>query len=110
MLVTKKNNGIGTKLQRCENICGTINRTFGNNTRTDTRIKLYKTLAAPILMYGCETWAHSQRGMNKIQTAEMRFLRKVKGCTGLDIIINEDIRADLNIYNINESITGCRNR
>jgi hypothetical protein len=61
-------------------------------------------------MYGCETWAHSQKGMNKIQTAEMRFLRKVKGCTGLDIIIKEDIRADLNIYRLSKQIEDHINR
>jgi hypothetical protein len=43
--------------------------------------------------------------VNKIQTAEMRLLRKVKGCTRLDRIRNnEDIRAELNIYSINERL------
>jgi hypothetical protein len=51
-------------------------------------------MAAPILMYDSETWAHSQEEMNKIQTAEMRFLRKVKGCVRLDRIRNDGIRAD----------------
>jgi hypothetical protein len=67
-------------------------------------------MAAPILMYGSETWAHSQKEMNKIQTAEMWFLRKVRGCTRLDRICNEDIRAELNIYIINERIMDYRNR
>jgi hypothetical protein len=40
----------------------------------------------------------------------MRFLRKVKGCTKLDGIRNEDIRAELKIYSINERITDYRNR
>jgi hypothetical protein len=42
--------------------------------------------------------------VNKIQTAEKRLLRKVKGCTRLDRIRNEDIRAELNIYSINERL------
>jgi hypothetical protein len=36
--------------------------------------------------------------MNKLQTPEMRFLRKVKGSARLDRIRNGDIRAELNIY------------
>jgi hypothetical protein len=50
------------------------------------------------------------KGNNKIPTAEMRFLRKVKGCTRLDRTRNEDTRAELNIYSINERITDYRNR
>jgi hypothetical protein len=48
--------------------------------------------------------------MNKIQTAEMRFLRKVKGGTRLNKIRNEDIRAELNVYSINERFTDYRNK
>jgi hypothetical protein len=33
-----------------------------------------------------------------LQAAEMRFLRRVKGCTRADRIRNVDIRAELNIY------------
>lgn len=37
----------------------------------------------------------------KIQTSEIKFLRRVKGCTQLYKIKNDDIRPDLDIYNIN---------
>jgi hypothetical protein len=66
-------------------------------------------MAEPILTYGSETWVHSQKEMNKIQKAEMRFLRKVKGSARLRRIHNEDIRAELNIYSINERISDFRN-
>jgi hypothetical protein len=52
-------------------------------------------MAAPIVMYGSETWVHSQKEMNRIQTAEMKFLRKVKRCSRLDRTSNEDIRVEL---------------
>jgi len=42
--------------------------------------------------------------MVKIQAAEMRFLRRVKGCTRADRIRNVDIRAELNIYSINNRL------
>jgi hypothetical protein len=38
---------------------------------------------------------------DRTQAAEIRFLRRVKGCTRVDRIRNIDIRAELNIYNIN---------
>lgn len=35
---------------------------------------------------------------------EIKFLRKGKGCTRQDTIRNDDIRTELNIFNINERI------
>jgi hypothetical protein len=54
MLATTRQDDIETKLQRYENICGIINRTLGNKIRRDTRLKLCKKIAIPILMYDSE--------------------------------------------------------
>lgn len=105
-----KDNDIETKLHRFTHICGTINRTLNNKTRKDTRVKLYKTMATPVLMYGSETWTPTQTDLNKIQTAEMRFLRRVKGCSRLDHIRNQDIRNELHIYKLQEKITENREK
>jgi hypothetical protein len=40
----------------------------------------------------------------KITTAEMRFLRSVKGCTILDKIRNEVTRKELGVFSINDRI------
>jgi hypothetical protein len=61
-------------------------------------------MAVPILSYGSESWVTSKKDKDKIQAAEMRFLRRVKGCTRVDRIRNVDIRAELNIYNINNRL------
>jgi hypothetical protein len=58
-------------------------------------------MAVPILPYGSESWVTSKKDKDKIQAAEMRFLRRVKGCTRADRIRHVDIRAELNIYNMN---------
>jgi hypothetical protein len=49
-------------------------------------------MAVPVLLYGSETWTPRKREWNRIQTAEMKYLRTVKGRTRLDQIRNEDIR------------------
>jgi hypothetical protein len=43
-----------------------------------TRIRIYKTLAKPVLSYGSEAWA-IRRTDEKILPAEMRFLRRTAG-------------------------------
>jgi hypothetical protein len=41
-------------------------------------------MAVRTLLYGSECWTMRKRDTQKIQAAEMRFLRSVKGCTRLD--------------------------
>lgn len=95
---------IENKLNKFQLICGTINRTLQNKTRKDTKLKFYKIMAVPVLMFGSESWILQERDRSKIQSAEMKFLRRVKGCTKMDQIRNEDIREELNIYSIHEKL------
>lgn len=92
------------KVHKFQSICGTIKRTLKNKTRRDTVLKFYKTMAVPVLAYGAETWAMNRSDKRIIETAEMRFLRYVAGCTLRDHIRSEDIRAHLNIFCLNKRI------
>ena len=71
-------------------------------TRTDTQIKFYKVVARPTLLYGSKTWVTKTRDMTRLEAAEMRFLRSVKGCTRLDKIRSEVIRKELEISGIQD--------
>ena len=44
-------------------------------------MKFYKVVARPTLLYGSETWVTMTRDMTRLEAAEMRFLRSVKGYT-----------------------------
>ena len=101
---------IENKINKFQSICGTINRTLQNKTRKDTKLKFYKVMAVPVLMYGSESWILKEADKNKIQAAEMRFLRKVKGCSRRDHIRNETIREELEIFNINERINDYKEK
>jgi hypothetical protein len=68
-----------------------------NKSRTDSQMKCYKVVAKPTQLYGSETWETTKRDMNRLEAAEMRFLRSVKGYTRLDKIISEVIRKKLDI-------------
>lgn len=48
-------------------------------------------MAASVLTDGCETRALRKRHTQRIQAAEMKFLRGMKGCSLRDQIKNEDV-------------------
>jgi hypothetical protein len=53
-------------------------RIDGKNLKK-TRIKLYNTLALPVLLYGSETWTIKARDARRITAAEMRYMRRTAG-------------------------------
>jgi hypothetical protein len=65
-------------------------------------MKFYKIVARPTLLYVSETWVTAKRGMTRLEAAEMRFLRSVKGYTILDKIRSEGIRKELEISGIQD--------
>nr|CAH7739892.1 unnamed protein product [Callosobruchus chinensis] len=65
-----------------------------------TKLKVYKTLVLPVLLWGSESWVLSKRMKQQLQTMEMKFLRRIKGVTRADRIRNEDIRKELGIESV----------
>jgi hypothetical protein len=43
------------------------------------RIKLYDTLALPVLLYGSETWTIKAKDTRRITAAEMKYMRRTAG-------------------------------
>lgn len=103
-------NDVEQKLNKFNHICGTISRHLKNKTRKDTQVKFYKTIAVPTMLYGCECWILTERQRSRIQAQEMKFLRRVKGCTRHDRIRNDEVRKELKIFNINERIDFYRRK
>jgi hypothetical protein len=62
-------------------------------------------MAVQILLCGSETWTPRKRDWNRIQAAEMKCLRTVKGCIRLNQIRNE-----LGISPLSEKIIEYRNK
>jgi Holliday junction resolvase RusA-like endonuclease len=62
-----------------------------------TRIKLYKTLALPVLLYGSETWTIKARDPSRITAAEMKYMRRTAGYIWTDYKSNIQIAKELKI-------------
>jgi hypothetical protein len=44
------------------------------------KIKIYKTIILPIVLYGCETWSVTLREEHRLRMFMKRVLRTVTGC------------------------------
>ena len=60
-----------------------------------TRIKLYNTLALPVLLYGSETGTIKATDARRITAAEMKYMRRTAGYTWTDYRTNGQIAKEL---------------
>ena len=73
------------KLHNYLKITGIINNVFRpQKSLTKTRIKLYNTLALPVLLYGSEIWIVKASDTRRITAAEMKYMRRTAGYTWTD--------------------------
>lgn len=100
---------VDTKLAKFQQLLGTIKLTLLKKVRPETILKFYKVMAIPTLLYGSETWALTLAQLRRIEAAEMRLLRPLAGYTLYDHKRNADIRKELNITAITDTISTYRN-
>jgi hypothetical protein len=43
----------------------------------NVKIKIYKTIILPVVLYGCETWSHTLREEHRLRVFENRVLRRI---------------------------------
>jgi hypothetical protein len=46
---------------------------------SNLKIKIYKTLILPVVLYGCETWSLTSREEHRLRVFENRVLRRIFG-------------------------------
>lgn len=59
------------------------------------KAQVYRTMVRPAALYGAETWAVKEEHTKKLEVAEMRCLRAIRGVTRRDRMRNENIRQDV---------------
>jgi hypothetical protein len=45
----------------------------------NTKIRIYKTIVLPVVLYGCETWFLTLREEHRLRVFEKRVLRRIFG-------------------------------
>ena len=49
------------------------------------KIKIYRTIILPVVLYGSETWSLTLREKRRLRVFENRVLRRIFGCKGDEI-------------------------
>jgi hypothetical protein len=71
---------IDNKLRNYLKITSILNNVFRpQKTLKKTIIRLYNTLALPVLLYGRETWTIKTRDARRITAAEIKYMRRRGG-------------------------------
>ena len=52
---------------------------LGTKSRRTLKIKIYRTIKLPLVLYGCETWSLTLREERRLRVFENRVLRRVFG-------------------------------
>ena len=63
----------------------------------ECKVTIYNTILKPIIVYGCEAWSLTTKTESKLQAAEMRVLRFIKGVTRRNHIRNTTIRSEMKV-------------
>ena len=96
MISYEKEMDIDNKLHNYLKITGVINNVFRpQKTLKKTRIKLYNTLAFPVLLYG---------SARRITAAEMKYMRRTAGYTWADYKTYSHIAKELEITPVIDKI------
>ena len=72
------------KLQTYNKINGAIRRHFGKQMNKETKLRIHKITAKAVLKSGSEPWVLKKREEQRLETAQMKFLRHLIGITKLD--------------------------
>ena len=72
------------KLQIYGKMNGTIRRHFGKQMNKETKLRIHNITAKAALKFGSEAWVLKRREEQRVEAAQMKFLRHLLGITKLD--------------------------
>ena len=96
------------QIQNPRNPCFNVFRP--EKTLKKTRIKLYNTLALPVLLYGSETQTIKARDARRITAAEMKYMRRTAEYICTNYKTNTQISKELKITPVLKKITGIQEK
>ena len=92
------------KLQTYNKINGAIRRHIGKQMNKETKLRIHNITAKAALKFGSEVWVLKKRQEQRLEAAQMKFLRHLLGITKLDKEKNQCIRQKTGSQNIVQEI------
>ena len=92
------------KLQTYNKINRTIRRHFGKQMNKETKLRIHNITAKEALKFRSEVWVLKKREEQRLEAAQMKFLRHLRGITKLDKEKNQRIREKTGAQNIVKEI------
>jgi hypothetical protein len=72
------------KLKTYNKINGAIRRYFGKQMNKETKLRIHNITAKAALKFGSEAWIMKKREKQRLEAAQMKFLRHLLGIRRLD--------------------------
>jgi hypothetical protein len=82
--ISEFKNDLEDKLQNYNKINGAIRRHFGKQMNKETKLRIYNITAKAALKFGSEAWVLKKREEQRLEAAQMKFLRRLLGITKLE--------------------------
>jgi len=92
------------KLQTYNKINGAIRRHFEKKMNKETKLRIHNITAKAALKFGSEVWVLKKRDKQRLEVAQMKFLRHLLGITKLHKEKNQCIREKTGAQNIVKEI------
>lgn len=71
-----------------------------NNVKLSTKIKVYKAVVLPSLLYGCESWTLYRKHLKQLERFHMRSLRSLIGIKWQDKVTNLEVRDNAGLVSV----------
>jgi hypothetical protein len=104
MIKNNLKSNLEDKLQTHNKINGAIRRHFGKQMNKETKLRIRNITAKAELKFGSEAWVLKKREEQRLEAAQMKFLKRLLGIIKFDIEKNQTIREKLGVENIVKEI------
>ena len=102
--ISEHKSDLEDKLQTYNKTNGAIRRHFGKQMNKVTKLRTNNITAKAALRFGSEAWVLRKREEQRLEAAQMKFLRQLLGITKLDKEKNQCIRDKTGAQNVVKEI------
>ena len=73
-----------------------------------TKVRVFRSLVLPVLLYGCETWTLTRDLRQRINSFGTRSLRRILGYLWSDFVSNERLLRDTQMRFVTSIVRECQ--